>query len=182
MPPGCPQRRDRQSATFDAPHRFGVHEREDAGRALAVAIIALAASAPPASAAFPGADGQLAVTPVSAAASSSPRPRRAARRAGATRHSGVPCQELPCDLSSLAVNRDGFAAWDAVARAETPEPNITAISCPAADLCVAGDARGDILVSTTPSGGRPAWGRVFLGAGFGSVASISCPPPRSASR
>jgi hypothetical protein len=39
------------------------------------------------------------------------------------------------------------------------QPSLTAVSCPSANLCVAGDDAGNVLFSTEPSGGTSAWKR-----------------------
>jgi hypothetical protein len=97
-------------------------------------------------------------------------------RSGALVHSTpVACQGFPCTITSLAVNQDGFAAWDATDTAELPESNMTAISCPTTALCVAGDQSGHILVSTAPTGGRSAWTRLSLAAGTTRIEGVSCP-------
>ena len=46
------------------------------------------------------------------------------------RSANVPCDGFPCEITSLTVNGDGFAAWHAVQTPQPPEPNLTAISCP----------------------------------------------------
>jgi hypothetical protein len=97
-------------------------------------------------------------------------------RSGALVHSeGVPCPGSPCDVTSLAVNRDGFAAWDATDTPEHPRSNITAISCPTTGLCVAGDQNGHILVSTSPSEGSSTWTRLSPAAGSTWIEGVSCP-------
>ena len=75
-------------------------------------------------------------------------------------------------LDFLALDSSGFAAWR-----ETSKPipdGLTALSCPSASLCVAGDVAGNILTSSDPLGGPDAWSRVgvlgdrvFWGVGFG---------------
>jgi hypothetical protein len=62
----------------------------------------------------------------------------------------------------------GAAAWTAAAidttfipetGTTTTEP-LTGVSCPSAELCVAIDAKGQVLTSTNPTGGASAWTRV----------------------
>ena len=75
-------------------------------------------------------------------------------------------------LDSLALDSSGFAAWRKTMR-PVPLP-ITAISCPSSSVCVAGDQAGDILSSTSPTGGGSAWSSagVLL---YPSIGGVSCP-------
>jgi hypothetical protein len=84
----------------------------------------------------------------------------------------VPGPGVEFGLDSLAVDSSGFAAWR-----ETTSPRagtLTAVSCPSASLCVAGDEAGTILSSTNPSGGPIAWSiaPVLPNA---PISGISCP-------
>ena len=51
---------------------------------------------------------------------------------------------------------------------------IAAISCPTASLCVAGDASGNVITSTNPTGGAGAWHLADVDATNG-VFALSCP-------
>ncbi len=62
----------------------------------------------------------------------------------------VPGPGVEYGLDSLALDSSGFAACR-----ETTSPTtrpLTAVSCPSASLCVAGDVAGNILSSTNPTG------------------------------
>ena len=75
-------------------------------------------------------------------------------------------------LDSLALDSSGFAAWR-----ETVKPlpvGLTAISCPVASLCVAGDQVGNILSSTNPAGGGGAWSTTALPLSP-AIGGVSCP-------
>jgi len=57
-------------------------------------------------------------------------------------------------------------------------PDIYALSCPAATLCVGGDNEGNILTSTNPGGGRDAWSSTKVDVGNGGlpwINGMSCP-------
>jgi hypothetical protein len=71
-------------------------------------------------------------------------------------------------LDFLALDSSGFAAWRQTTR-PVPQP-ISAISCPSASLCVAGDETG-ILSSTNPTGGASAWNS----GAVASISGLSCP-------
>ncbi len=80
-------------------------------------------------------------------------------------------QPLVGGVDSLTLDSSGFAAWR-----ETTGPQgqgITALSCPSASLCVAGDGGGDILSSADPRGGPTAWSRVPA-LSQQSIAAVSC--------
>jgi hypothetical protein len=98
-------------------------------------------------------------------------------RSGALIHSGRPqCDGLPCDLTGLAANADGFAAWHAYDTPHAAESAIGSLSCPSSSLCVGSDDAGDLLVSTDPAGGRSAWTLVPPTAPTPApVRSVSCP-------
>jgi hypothetical protein len=75
-------------------------------------------------------------------------------------------------LDSLALDSSGFAVWR-----ETTSPTaapLTAVSCPSASLCVAGEAAGNILSSTNPTGGPIAWSIAAVSPQQ-SIQSVSCP-------
>jgi hypothetical protein len=75
-------------------------------------------------------------------------------------------------LDSLALDSSGFAAWR-----ETSEPIpavLTALSCPSASLCVAGDNAGNILTSSDPVADPGAWSIAAADQGQGIV-GVSCP-------
>jgi hypothetical protein len=72
-------------------------------------------------------------------------------------------------LDFLALDSSGFAAWRETSRSI---PNqLTAISCPSASLCVAGDLAGNILTSTNPTGGPSPWNS----AAVSPIGGVSCP-------
>jgi hypothetical protein len=50
----------------------------------------------------------------------------------------------------------------------------TGISCPSTSLCVAVDARGDVLVSAAPRAGAPAWRVSVIDPGT-ALSGVSCP-------
>jgi WD40-like Beta Propeller Repeat len=75
-------------------------------------------------------------------------------------------------LDSLAVDSGGFAAWRKTT-SPTARP-LTAVSCPSASLCVAGDEAGTILSSTNPTGGPITWSLAPV-LPNGSIGGISCP-------
>ena len=63
-----------------------------------------------------------------------------------------------------------------------PKLAITGISCPSAQLCVAVDAHGQVMHSTTPLAGAKAWTHPVrvdkatqTGGGYAGFAAISCP-------
>jgi WD40 repeat protein len=75
-------------------------------------------------------------------------------------------------LDFLALDSSGFAAWRDTSR---PIPSqLSAMSCPSASLCVAGDDAGNILTSSDPLGGPDAWSIAVADQGQGIV-GISCP-------
>ncbi len=98
-------------------------------------------------------------------------------RSGALIRSGQPqCDGLPCDLTGLAVNADGYAAWHAYDTPHAAESAIGSLSCPSSALCVGSDASGDLLVSTDPAGGRSAWTLVQPAVSTPApTGSVSCP-------
>ena len=98
-------------------------------------------------------------------------------RSGALVHTGaVACGGLPCNITGLTVNADGFAAWHAYDTPHAPESPVDAVSCPSPSLCVAGDNAGDVLVSTDPTAGRTAWTLVQLSVSSpGAITGVSCP-------
>jgi hypothetical protein len=55
-----------------------------------------------------------------------------------------------------------------------PGAALTGIACPSAGLCVATDSRGDVAVTTRPTGGASAWRIVPIFQGH-YLASVSCP-------
>jgi hypothetical protein len=60
----------------------------------------------------------------------------------------------------------------------TDAPDIDALSCPTAALCVAGDDAGNILTSTNPGGGRAAWSSAAVNVkskGLPWINGVSCP-------
>ena len=75
-------------------------------------------------------------------------------------------------LDFLALDSSGFAAWRQTTRPMS-EP-IAALSCPSASLCIAGDAAGNILRSTNPTGGAKAWG-IAGPLSAESILGVSCP-------
>jgi WD40-like Beta Propeller Repeat len=79
-----------------------------------------------------------------------------------------PAAAVASGLDSLALDSSGFAAWRQTT-GPAPVP-ITAVSCPSVSLCVAGDAAGNILTSTNPTGGPTAWSSAPV-----PVRGISCP-------
>jgi hypothetical protein len=73
-------------------------------------------------------------------------------------------------LEPVALDSSGFAAWRETMR---PAPlSITAIACPSASLCVAGDQAGNILSSTNPTAGANAWSSA--GVLTDSSGGVSC--------
>ncbi len=81
------------------------------------------------------------------------------------------CEVQGGTIDSLVASSGGFAAWHTTD--QLPPTGITGMSCPSVSVCVATDSAGNVLTSTSPSGGRPAWtiSRV-AGRGLGGV---SCP-------
>jgi hypothetical protein len=75
----------------------------------------------------------------------------------------------------------GAAAWskpvkvDAAAATGGGDVGLTGISCPSATLCVVvdGATKGNVLVSTAPTGGAHAWTSKTIGTG--PLTSVSCP-------
>jgi WD40-like Beta Propeller Repeat len=74
-------------------------------------------------------------------------------------------------LDSLALDANGFTAWRETVRAPL---GIAAISCPSESLCVAGDQAGNVLSSTNPTGGPPAWSTAAVSPNR-SIRGVSCP-------
>jgi hypothetical protein len=77
-------------------------------------------------------------------------------------------------LDSLVLDSSGFAAWRRTSRPLPHLGALTAMSCPSASLCVAGDAVGNILTSSDPAGGPDAWSIAMADPGQGIV-GVSCP-------
>ena len=80
---------------------------------------------------------------------------------------GVLLMGLAAPASSSAA---GPLTWTGF---ELPSPNMWAVSCPSASLCVATATGGEVLVSTDPAGGAGAWtaAKVSSVDGYG----VSCP-------
>jgi hypothetical protein len=76
-------------------------------------------------------------------------------------------------ISPYVLNSSGFSAWS-VTTLVPPQTALTAISCPSSSLCVAADAGGNVLSSTTPTGGAADWTKVALG-GEAVLTAIACP-------
>jgi hypothetical protein len=55
-----------------------------------------------------------------------------------------------------------------------PDTHLQSVSCPQAGLCVAVDAGGNVLTSTSPTGGAGTWRRSLIDPGAW-LAAISCP-------
>ena len=66
----------------------------------------------------------------------------------------------------------GAGAWNATPVASSII-RITAVSCPAASLCVAVDGAGNVLASTNPTGGADAW-TVSNVDGSNTLSAVSC--------
>ena len=75
-------------------------------------------------------------------------------------------------LDFLALDSSGFTAWRATTK-PAPAP-ITAVSCPSASLCVAGDGAGNISSSANPTGGPIAWSIAGVLSNE-AIAGVSCP-------
>src|SRR5690349_11451612 len=68
-------------------------------------------------------------------------------------------------LGNVVTSRDpigGAAAWTVIHVDPTKDPtseaaNLSAVSCPNSGLCVAVDYSGNVVTSTTPTGGAAAW-------------------------
>ena len=76
-------------------------------------------------------------------------------------------------FDSFALDSSGFAAWRETTR---PEPvGFAAVSCPSASLCVASDQEGNILSSTSPTGGSTAWNSAGALIYPTSGGGVSCP-------
>lgn len=58
-----------------------------------------------------------------------------------------------------------------------PSVRVTGLSCPGAALCVAVDNRGDVLTSTDPGGGAPAWATTAVD-GTIPLTGLSCSSPQ----
>ncbi len=87
-------------------------------------------------------------------------------------------------LPTLAPARAAAApvpmSWAAPLRADDQAPfasttEVTAVACPSAGLCVAGDRAGDILSSTEPAGGSTAWKVIRDSSRYEGLTAISCP-------
>jgi hypothetical protein len=55
-----------------------------------------------------------------------------------------------------------------------PDSTLLALSCPSTSLCVATDSSGDVLTSTDPTGGAPAWDTADI-ADEDALPGVSCP-------
>jgi len=75
-------------------------------------------------------------------------------------------------LDFLSLDSSGFAAWRATTRPTSQA--ITAVSCPSASLCVAGDLSGNLVSSTNPTGGPSAWNIAGVLSNE-SIFGVSCP-------
>ncbi len=78
---------------------------------------------------------------------------------------------------------EGPLSWASPLRVDNRPPfaspaAITGVSCPSTGLCVAVDSVGDVLVSTDPSGGTPAWVKTYASensTGVEGFTGVSCP-------
>ncbi|HEX3618248.1 MAG TPA: hypothetical protein VHU61_17010 [Solirubrobacteraceae bacterium] len=84
------------------------------------------------------------------------------------------------DIFATAHPAQGKSQW--LRRYIDPKNAITGISCPSATLCVAVDASGRVLHSTTPLGGVASWSKpvsvdsaTLTGGGAAGFSSIDCP-------
>jgi hypothetical protein len=85
------------------------------------------------------------------------------------------------DVVSSTNPTGGASAWVTTANVD-PEPpggnpdanSIEAISCPTATLCVAGDASGNLITTTDPTGLASAW-TVTPVEPDGGIGTVSCP-------
>lgn len=69
----------------------------------------------------------------------------------------------PCPPDASPGAPTGLLCHDKVAGTGSSGPRwLLAISCPSVSLCVAGDAEGDVLTSTDPTGGSGAWNVVYV--------------------
>nr|MDA8342036.1 hypothetical protein [Actinomycetota bacterium] len=55
-----------------------------------------------------------------------------------------------------------------------PSNHLTALACPTATTCVAGDAGGRVLVTSDPTGAASSWTAVEVDPG-GSITALACP-------
>ena len=85
---------------------------------------------------------------------------------------GCPPSNNIAGLDSLALDSSGFAAWREIS--EPIPAMLTALSCPSASLCVAGDNAGNILTASDPVAGPGAWSIAVADQGQGIV-GVSCP-------
>ena len=79
-------------------------------------------------------------------------------------------------IDSVHVSSVGFSAWRVSTSLGPAYAAVTAIACPTASLCVAGDENSNVVTSTDPSGGAPAW--VPTGVRqtpLNPITGISCP-------
>jgi hypothetical protein len=151
MPPGCPERHGRQSRNRCSGAPFGVHGRDDAMVGTGGRGPRPRHGTPTASAAFPGANGQLALTPLSGSGVilASPRP------------DAPELQALSCASSALCVIGD--SAGDLLFSTDPPTRHRRGppITC-----------RGTSATSTAPPS------RCIGGAGHTSTAPPTPPAAR----
>ena len=77
----------------------------------------------------------------------------------------------PSSIDSLQLESNGFAAWHTTNDLQPTE--LTGMSCPSVSLCVATDNAGNVLATTSPSGGPHAWSISAVAAG--GLSGVSCP-------
>lgn len=85
-------------------------------------------------------------------------------------------------LGNVIVSSDptgGAATWAVTHVDSTIDPNsnatnLSVVSCPSSDLCVAADYSGNVVTSTNPTGGTAAWTLTKVD-GTNQLVSLSCP-------
>jgi hypothetical protein len=105
---------------------------------------------------------------------------------------GLRLEGVSCPTSGLCVASDqlgnviissdptgGAATWAVTHVDSTVDPNsnatnLSVVSCPSSDLCVAADHSGNVVTSTNPNGGTGAWVLAKVD-GTNQIGSLSCP-------
>jgi hypothetical protein len=74
-------------------------------------------------------------------------------------------------IDTLLLSSKGFAAWHTTDNASPTA--LTGMSCPSVSFCVATDTAGNVLTTTSPTGGRQAWSVAHIAGG--ALQGVSCP-------
>jgi hypothetical protein len=80
---------------------------------------------------------------------------------------------LLCLLAPAPALADGPFSW-AVTNVDSSN-DLTAVSCPSASLCVAGETGGNVVTSTNPTGGAGAWTGAHAAESGATIDGVSCP-------